>query len=124
MTPTLIFDGDCGFCTTSAHWVEERVPPGIRVIAWQKLGEASLAELGLTTDDVTTAAWWVDANGRCFRGHEAVAKTLEAIGGPWRPAGRLVRTAPVSWLAAPGYQLVARYRYRLPGATPACKLER
>jgi predicted DCC family thiol-disulfide oxidoreductase YuxK len=29
---------------------------------------------------------------------------------------------PFSWLSALSYRLVAKYRHKLPGGTPACKL--
>ena len=56
----LIFDGDCGFCTTSAGWIERRLPDDVRVAPWQIL---DLEQYGLTESDVTSAAYWVDAEG-------------------------------------------------------------
>ena len=118
-TPLLIFDGDCGFCTTSAQWIEHRLPPHVHVEPWQRL---DLPALGLTEQDVTTAAYWVDDRGRTYRGDAAIAKSLVATGGVWKPIGWLLQVPPISLLAAVGYKLVARYRYRLPGGTPACKV--
>ena len=31
----LVFDGDCGFCTSSARWIEARLPDDVAVVAWQ-----------------------------------------------------------------------------------------
>ncbi len=45
-----------------------------------------------------------------------------ATHGPWAVAGRILLAPPVSWVAPLGYRLVARYRHRLPGGTPACKV--
>lgn len=115
----LIFDGDCGFCTSTARWVVDRVTDDVSVQPWQAL---ELAPLGLTERDVTTAAYWVDDDGRTHRGHRAVAHALEAIGGRYRPLGWLLLRPPASWAAALGYNLVARFRYRLPGSTDACRL--
>jgi predicted DCC family thiol-disulfide oxidoreductase YuxK len=117
--PILIFDGDCSFCTTSATWIEHRVPNDVRVEPWQRL---DLAALGLTEADVTTAAYWVDERGQKYRGHRSIAKALIAAGGAWKPVGVLLLIPPLSWLAAVGYLLVAKNRHRLPGGTPACKL--
>jgi predicted DCC family thiol-disulfide oxidoreductase YuxK len=96
-----------------------RVPA--EVAAWQHLGEGGLADLGLTTEDAQQAAWWVDAEGRRFRGHVAVAKALTAAGGWRRMVGVVLLVPPVSWAAALGYRLMVRYRYRLPGSTDACR---
>jgi len=115
----LIFDGDCGFCTASARWIERRLPDDAAVESWQAL---DLAELHLTEHDVTTAAWWVDEGGTKHRGHAAIGRALINAGGIWGAIGRLIITPPVSWIARPGYWLIARNRHRLPGATESCRL--
>jgi predicted DCC family thiol-disulfide oxidoreductase YuxK len=115
----LVFDGDCAFCTTSARWIAHRMPQTVAVQPWQAL---DLRGLGLTTRDVQTAAYWVEGDGSTHRGHRAVAHSLIAAGGAWRIVGRALLLPPISWLAAVGYELVARNRSHLPGATDACKL--
>jgi predicted DCC family thiol-disulfide oxidoreductase YuxK len=121
-TAILIFDGDCGFCTTSARWAQRRFRHGERAEAWQLIGDGVLERFGLSEKDVREAAWWVDDGDVRERGHRAVGRALVA-GGGWRwAAGRLVLTPPVSWLAAGVYRLVVRWRYRLPGGTPACRV--
>lgn len=117
----LIYDGDCGFCTASAAWFARRRDPSeVAVDPWQAL---DLDRLGLTVQQVSIEAWWVDAAGHTHSGHRAVARALEALGGAWPLAGRLLRVRLVSWVAAPAYRLVARNRHRLPGSTAACRLE-
>lgn len=114
----LIFDGDCGFCTVTARWIEQRISHA-DVMPWQAL---EIEKYGLTENDVTTAAYWVDGNGTTHRGERGIALALQQAGQPWKIAGHLLATPPVSWLAAPVYALIARYRYKMPGATDACKL--
>ena len=120
--PTLLFDGDCAFCTAAAHCIEARWTRAAQAVAWQRLGERGLGDLGLTTADVRTAAYWVDERGRSFRGHRAVAKALMAGSAPYRLLGALLLAPPLSWVARPGYWLVARHRHRLPGATDSLRL--
>lgn len=115
----LIYDGDCGFCTQSALWVSRRRPE-LAVAPWQSL---ELEPLGLTVDEVTTAAYWVDDQSCTYRGHLGLGQALQAMGGPYWPLGWLIGHRPVSWLAGPVYRLVARYRYHLPGSTDACRLD-
>lgn len=117
--PLLIFDGDCSFCTTTASWIEHRLPADVKVVAWQFIDPEAL---GLTVDDVTTAAYWVDAWGHTHRGHRAAAKALIAAGRGWTLLGVLGLYPPTSWIAAGLYRLIANNRYRLPGGTPACKI--
>lgn len=118
----LIFDGDCGFCTTSAKWISARWPQqsAVRAVAWQQISAHDLADATLTIEEVTRSAWWIEGDLR-EEGSRAVARALVAAGGPLALLGRAILVAPLSWVAPYGYRLVARYRYHLPGATPACK---
>lgn len=118
----LVYDGDCGFCTSAARWAERGFHQGERIEAWQLVGEQALASMGLSVEDVQQAAWWVGADGALARGHRAVGVALSAAGGWRRVAGWLVLTPPTTWLAAVVYAVVVRYRYRLPGGTPACRV--
>jgi predicted DCC family thiol-disulfide oxidoreductase YuxK len=121
---TLIFDGDCGFCTTVARSTARRFRHGERAEAWQLLEEGELERHGLTLGDVTEAAWWVDDSGTRDRGHRAIGAALRADGGLWRLLSWIVLTPPTSFIAAASYRLVVRWRYKLPGGTPACKVSR
>ncbi len=118
--PTLVFDGDCAFCTTTAHWMRDRLPAEVVVVPWQR---ADLTALGLTEDQTRRAAWWVDDDGRTAGGHQAVGRAAATAGGWWQPVAWACQVPPLSWLAAVAYRLVARFRHRLPGGTPACRLE-
>lgn len=120
--PVLVFDGDCGFCTTSARVVERwvrRRPGDFAVAPWQRL---DLAAFGLTADDCSAALQWVAPDGRVSSAEDAVARCLLA-GRLWaRPLGAAFLLPGINALAGIGYHLVARNRYRLPGGTPACAL--
>ena len=117
----LIYDGDCGFCTTSARWIERRLPADVAVVSWQSLDD--LAPMGLTLDDVAAAAWWVEPPRSPLGGHLAIGAALRAVGGAWGLVGRALLAPPLRWIGAPVYRLVARYRYRLPGGTAACRID-
>jgi predicted DCC family thiol-disulfide oxidoreductase YuxK len=112
----LVYDGDCGFCTTCARFLE-RIGPDAEIVAWQL---TDLAELGVTEEQAADAVQWVGADGSVRSGHEAIAVVLSSAGRIWRIAGRLIVLPGVSWLAARAYRLTADNRYRLPGGTPAC----
>lgn len=115
---TLVYDGDCGFCTQTALWVARRAGPNVEVVPWQSLaaGPGGLASYSLSERDVTEAAWWLVGDNQ-LRGARAVAAALRACGGFWKVLGRLIDLPPVRPLAALGYRIVARNRYRLPGST-------
>lgn len=118
----LIFDGDCGFCTTVATWSAKRFRHGERAQPWQRLDSDFLTAHHFTLSEFGAAAWWVDDSGLRERGHRAVGRALVADGGVWRVLGSLALTPPTSWVAASLYRVVVRWRYKLPGGTPACRV--
>ncbi len=115
----LIFDGDCGFCTTSARfatrWVDRRDRYDIQ--PWQQV---DLAQYGLTEADCIEAAQFVRPDGSVVAAHLAIAEGLKHGAPLWRPLGHLVMLPGVRWLAGRVYTWVADHRYALPGGTPAC----
>lgn len=118
--PVLVFDGDCGFCTTSANagkrWLGlEHVEP------WQFL---DLDRLGLTEEACSQAVQWVAEDGSIAAAERAVIAALRSAGGLWRALGTCLNLPGVRQLAGVAYRLTAKYRYRLPGGTAACKLPR
>jgi predicted DCC family thiol-disulfide oxidoreductase YuxK len=123
---TLIFDGDCGFCTTAANFAVSRSRVPIKAVPWQR---AELAALGLTPELASARVYLAVSFGghsldvRVFGGHEAFAKLFKIQPNVLaKLVGALMMTPPMSWIAAAGYVLVAKYRHKLPGGTPACKL--
>jgi predicted DCC family thiol-disulfide oxidoreductase YuxK len=118
--PVLVFDGDCGFCTTWARrW--QRWSGLDRVEPWQFL---DLESLGLTEDQCSTAVQWVAEDGTVAGAEDAVIAALRHGGNAWAVLGRMLALPGVHALAGAVYRLVAKYRYRLPGSTPACRLPR
>jgi predicted DCC family thiol-disulfide oxidoreductase YuxK len=119
LRPTLVFDGDCGFCTASVHILESWCRPDVRFVPWQML---DLAAHGLTEQQVSKAVQWLSvcADAPIRSGAAAVARVLLRSRWPWRPIGALMLVPPISWLAAGAYHLISVNRYRLPGSTPAC----
>lgn len=122
----LIFDGDCGFCTSSVRWLEKNIPAMPQASPWQFL---ELEEYGLTPAEASERVWLVtpgsDGIGRQYGGHLAVSALLRHQPAfALRLLGWMLRTPPFSLAAAAGYAIVARYRHRLPGGTPACAAPR
>lgn len=117
--PVLIFDGDCGFCTSSVAWLRKLLPAMPQALPYQW---TDLAEYELSEADAASRVWLV-ADGQRYGGHRAVAALLSHQPSiPLRILGNVIFTPPFSWLAAAAYALVARYRFALPGGTPACRV--
>ena len=115
----LIFDGDCGFCTTAARKFGDFAGESADVVPWQAL---DLNDYGLTEQDCTSAAYWVQ-DGQNYRGADAFAKGLQVCNTPLRLVGKIMSVPPVSWLARGIYPIIAKYRHKLPGATNACRID-
>jgi predicted DCC family thiol-disulfide oxidoreductase YuxK len=111
-TATLVYDGDCGFCTWVALRGERLLPASVTAVPWQ---QADLPALGLSVAAVERAVQWVSPGEPPAAGHRAIARWLMASGLPWSLAGRIMLMWPVSWLAAGVYRLVAANRHRIPG---------
>ena len=116
---TLVFDGDCGFCTRCVALVPRSVRRTTTVVPYQR---ADLSALGLTAAQCAEAVQWVGDDRSSASGHAAIGRLLQSGGGLWWLLGSLLLVPPVSWLAAVVYRLVAANRMRLPGGTPACAL--
>ncbi len=118
--PVLVFDGDCGFCTSSARVLADRLrrsPADFAVEPWQVL---DLVELGLTPEQCDESVQWVGADGRHEHAEGAIGRALLASR-PWvRPVGAVLLLPGVRALAGVVYRWVSRNRHRLPGGTPAC----
>lgn len=116
----LIYDGDCAVCSRVAEWARDRLRPGMSVVPSGTVSDAELSRLGLCRADVDTAVYWVDGNGRTWRGNLAAARLLQAVGGAWAVAGHLLAVPPLRWIGRVVYPVLARYRHQLPGSSTAC----
>jgi predicted DCC family thiol-disulfide oxidoreductase YuxK len=116
---TLLFDGDCGFCTTSAGFAA-RIAPAVTVVPYQR---ADLDAFGIRAEDAAASVQWVAADGRVYAGAAAAARLLLAAGGAWRWLGRVMLLPVARTIAEAVYRLVAANRHRLPGGTPACRAD-
>jgi predicted DCC family thiol-disulfide oxidoreductase YuxK len=116
---TLLFDGECGFCTSSARWLEAHAPSAAIVQPWQR---ADLDRIGVSEQACRDAVQWVDEQRRSS-GPAAFADYLQTSTGGWRLVGRLVGSRLGLRVAWPVYRWVSRHRGRLPGGTPECQLD-
>ena len=118
----LVFDGDCGICTTLAGVASTHVRrpgDGLVISAYQDL---DLAPLGLSAAQCDEALQWVAPDGTVSSAQNAVARLL-LRGRLWqRPAGLVLLMPGVTWVAGVVYRWVAANRHRLPGGTPACSM--
>ncbi len=116
---TLLYDGDCGFCTWVADKAKRWIRPRADVVAYQF---ADLDSLDLTAAQCADELQWVGADGSHRAAGRAVSGALLAAPQPWPILGAAMDLPGISLLIQRVYSVVARNRYRLPGGTPACQL--
>jgi predicted DCC family thiol-disulfide oxidoreductase YuxK len=117
--PVLLIDGDCGFCQRVASWYRRHAPPSVQVVAYQDM---DLTHGPVSLDDARAQVWWVNG-GDVRGGARAISGALRTVGRLGVVAGWLIDAPGMRRVAAVVYRLVARYRYRLPGGTPACRTD-
>ncbi|GAA2141851.1 hypothetical protein GCM10009760_26430 [Kitasatospora kazusensis] len=130
--PVLIFDGDCGFCTTCVITAERYLRASLDSAGWEAVPFqfADLAALdaraggrGLVSRErAEQQILWVTPGGKVYEGAQAAARVLMRAGGVWAYLGAVLTLPPVRPVAAAFYRLVARNRHHLPGGTPACAM--
>lgn len=116
----LIYDGSCGFCTTAQEWIMVRMADASAATPVHAFPADRRTALGLSQADLASAVTWLGSDGRTYRGARAVGHALRHARQPWRAIGWPLGSAVGGWVASPAYRLVARYRHKLPGATPNC----
>jgi predicted DCC family thiol-disulfide oxidoreductase YuxK len=108
--PTLIYDGDCGFCGRCLTWGLRHFMAFPKAIP-SKSDEAKAS--GLTEAQLAESIWIIGA-GNPLPAAKAVAFILKMQPNLlWRIAGRLMSTWPVSFFAKRAYFWVAKNRGRL-----------
>lgn len=116
-TPTLVYDGDCAFCTRCVDWMSSRMRRLPVIVPWQR---ADLESLGLSAAQCEVALQFVNGDGRISSGERAVARVLLHAGSGWKVLGAVLLVPGVRHLAGLVYRWVARNRHRLPGGTASC----
>jgi len=117
---TVIYDGDCAFCSSSVRFLQRVVKPGATFVPYQFINPA---DFGLTLAECETALRYVHPDGSTFAGHEAYRQMLKQEGGAWAALGFLMRTPGYYAIANAVYRLIAKNRHKMPGGTPTCSLE-
>jgi predicted DCC family thiol-disulfide oxidoreductase YuxK len=115
---TLIFDGECGFCTRSRN-VLVRLDRRHRVSTVPFQGRGVPEGAGVSRDELARAVYWLDDDGSRCAGAEAVNVALSAALGTAVPR-RIYRVPGVRQLQDAVYRWVSDNRHRFPGTTPWC----
>src|SRR5262249_16930065 len=116
MTPLLVFDGECGFCTRTLGWL--RLLDRHRLIETAPYQRPGIPErLGASREECERSGQWLGDDGKRAEGADAISAALAvALDSSW-PVRLYERTASIQNRV---YEWVAEHRHRLPGITPWC----
>lgn len=118
----ILYDGDCGFCTTSVRWATRTVRPAAMLVPWQ--GESTTLTDPLR-EVLTTAVVAVRGDLVVATGGRAVIELLRTSSrAPFRWCAAVLALPVLRGVVDLTYRVVARNRHRLPGSTEACRLDR
>lgn len=118
MGGTLVFDGNCGFCTRSRNLL-------IKLDRRHRMSTVPLQQpgvperVGVSREELGKSVYWVADDGTRCSGAEAVNAALSAAVGSTIPL-RVYRLPGVRRAQDAAYRWVAANRHRLPGTTPWC----
>lgn len=116
---TLIFDGSCGFCTSSVHSIRALDRDGrVTAVPYQKPGTPE--EHGLSLAQCETTIWTITPE-RDRRSGAAAINTALAVVLETRLPLRLYEAPVMGRLQERAYSFIARNRRRLPGDAPYCR---
>lgn len=126
MTPTLerplfLFDADCGVCQNGTDAIRERINPPVDIVASNAVDYQAL---GITRDDLDEGPVFVTEKGEFVVGPVGMARMLSMSRRPYRYVGRLMLLPGIRHALAALGPAMYRNRYRLPGSTPACEVNR
>ena len=106
---TLLYDGECEFCTRLARWVERRDARG-RITARPNQEPGLIESVGLSRAEVDRSVWAVEMGGRRYEAAGAVNRVLVELGGGWAALGWLYRVPGIRQVQDAYYRRVARRR--------------
>lgn len=79
-------------------------------------------KIGVKVGVNVRAVQWVAVDGEVASAERPVIAAMRSSGGGWAQLARVIRIPGLRDACGLVYRLVAKYPYRLPGGTPACKL--
>ena len=108
---TLIFDGDCGFCTRSAKWIYKRVGNQIELLPCQDPRRA-LDFPTIEQEHCMEAMWLITADGTYYRAQDALPQILRMMP-RWRLIAWVCELPGIRHISPHIYRLIANNRYAL-----------
>lgn len=116
----IIYDGDCGFCTTSVRKLRGML--GKKAPSAATFQSLQLDLFGLSIAEVQIELKYVDTNGQIWGGASAFRRVFYDAKGIWRLISTFMSLPLVKQSSVVIYRKIAKNRAKMPGATATCAL--
>lgn len=113
MRDLLIFDGDCGICTSSSELVQRHsVNSALEVKPFQIL---NLSELhpDLNEDRTSKSLYLLTKEGKLYNRSKGVFETMKRMKGFYKPLGFILSNPIIVFITNPIYDWVAKNRTKI-----------
>ncbi|MFP4598708.1 MAG: thiol-disulfide oxidoreductase DCC family protein [Persicimonas sp.] len=105
--PTLIWDGDCGFCKRSVLRLVDEVGDRVRFVTYQAVHDRFDE---FSADDFAQSVHLIDTDGRVYRGAAAIYLALDKKPGGSKLLNLYEKTPGFAAVSEWGYRRVANHR--------------
>src|SRR5690606_31118435 len=100
----LLYDGDCGFCTASAHFFDRRLNSPARI---RPLRSDDGHRRGVSPGEAEAEIHFVTTSGSVLGGADAVLAWWRTSPGPWAVLGWMLHLPGLIQLTRIGYRFLA-----------------
>lgn len=115
----MIYDGDCGFCSSTIRFLEKTNEKGPPFSPYQN---SDLESYFLSAKICVEAIQYVDKFGNISSGALAFADYFKDSPFPWKAIGYVLHLPGVKFISDVVYRWVAKNRYFFPGGSHNCGL--
>lgn len=114
MSDLLIFDGDCGICTSSAEFMKQRTNNNVLSVKPYQILELSKIHKDLNSDKTSKSVYYYqESTSRVFSKSKAIFMALKKMNGIYKAMGYLLDNPFVVFISNPIYSLIAKYRTKI-----------
>jgi predicted DCC family thiol-disulfide oxidoreductase YuxK len=125
----VVYDGYCGLCNASIHWLIRRdrndrlrfAPSDAPAVAALLAAPLEVADLAGVPSSILVVRQPLSPHPQVLVRSRAVLAALRELPAPWPVVAGLLGLIP-AFLADPVYRLIARWRYRIWGRFQVCPL--
>jgi len=126
MSDLLIFDGDCGICTSTAEFIKKRADESFITVKPYQVLNLSEIHNELNAEKTSKSVYFYEVNtSRIYSKSKAVFMVFKRMNGIYKVMGYLLDNPLLVFISNPIYNLIAKNRTKISEffGLNACKIE-